>query len=197
MKRAILAVLPILAFSLALAAVPALAAQTKLLAEGTFGPGTQILNFDAAVTPLSLSIKVLNGTERGVNRVSSATVDFNGKAIFREKDFNQKDVGSLVGNLAKEDILAVGNRLTVRVNGRPEAFLKVTILGEYPDPPPPTTTGPPAPPQAWYMDMDHDGYGAGEPVYFPVEAPPPPGFAPRGGDCDDTNPALYPGNGCP
>lgn len=193
MKRTLLLSLSALALSLALVSSPGLAAQTKLLAEGTFSAGTQIITFDVPDAPLSLSIKVLNGTQKGSDRVSSALVELNGKAIYRQKDLNQ-NVGSLVGNIVKEDTRPAGNRLTVTVNGRPEATLKVTILGEYSDPPPPTTT---VTMQAWYQDFDRDGYGAGAPLFLPADAPPPGLSTLRGGDCNDNDPAVYPGNGCP
>ena len=43
----------------------------------------------------------------------------------------------------------------------------------------------------WQSDIDGDGYGAGELVAVSCEAP--AGSASLDGDCDDSNPAAYPG----
>lgn len=43
--------------------------------------------------------------------------------------------------------------------------------------------------QPWWEDLDQDGYGAGEPVRA---CAPPPGWAARDGDCDDTLGDVHP-----
>lgn len=42
----------------------------------------------------------------------------------------------------------------------------------------------------WYLDGDGDGFGTGEPT---VACEAPAGTSPVGGDCDDADPAVYPG----
>jgi Putative metal-binding motif len=44
---------------------------------------------------------------------------------------------------------------------------------------------------AWYPDVDGDGYGTAGPVV--ASCAPPTGYAARAGDCDDANSARYPG----
>ncbi len=41
----------------------------------------------------------------------------------------------------------------------------------------------------WYIDADHDGWGTGPPRL----ACPATGSSEVAGDCDDTNPAMHPG----
>ena len=44
----------------------------------------------------------------------------------------------------------------------------------------------------WYVDNDGDGYGLDASVQ--VTCDPAPDLVSEGGDCDDSNPAIYPGN---
>ena len=45
----------------------------------------------------------------------------------------------------------------------------------------------------WYVDSDGDGWGAMGTAGIPVSCPPPGGYAPNQGDCDDINPLINPG----
>ena len=42
----------------------------------------------------------------------------------------------------------------------------------------------------WYVDSDGDGWGAMGTAGIAVGCPPPSGYAPNQGDCDDINPRL-------
>jgi hypothetical protein len=166
--------------------------------EATIGPGTKVVDFAVPGSPESVSLKIINGSARGVDRVSSAVVTLNDRKLYTQKDFNQ-NVSSLVMSLDKELLKAEGNQLKVKVEGRPAAFLKVTIVASYPAviiaPQPP----PPAPLNlvAWYLDNDGDGFGAGTPIMLAAGEPAPgSNWTTQGGDCDDNNPLVYPGNGC-
>jgi hypothetical protein len=177
----------------------AMAGEARVIEEAVFGPGTKTVTFDLPGAPDSISLTVLNGAEKGQTRASSAVVELNGKTLYRQKDFNQ-NVSTLSTTIPREELTGTGNRLTVMVNGRPAAFLKVTLTGDYPAPPPPPPP-PPAPAKvAWYIDNDKDGYGAGNPIMMPAGVPPPPGSLTLvlvNGDCNDFDPMIYPGNGCP
>ena len=45
--------------------------------------------------------------------------------------------------------------------------------------------------QTWYQDVDHDGFGDPATTAFGCE--PPPGYAAVGGDCNDVDPIVSPG----
>jgi len=57
--------------------------------------------------------------------------------------------------------------------------------------PPPDTGEDGCTPIEWYQDVDHDGYGDNAMTVW--ECDPPPGYSSAGGDCDDTDPLVYPG----
>jgi large repetitive protein len=46
----------------------------------------------------------------------------------------------------------------------------------------------------WYPDFDQDGFGSDDGALTTCN--PPAGYVGEGGDCDDGNPAVFPGNGC-
>ena len=49
-------------------------------------------------------------------------------------------------------------------------------------------------PDLWYFDSDGDGYGDdGTGVAVPLGDPPPAGYVPTGGDCDDAQASMFPG----
>ncbi len=184
---------------LALGTPTAWALDTKIIAEAAIGPGTKALTFAVTGSPESVSLKIVNGSAKGVDRVSSAVITLNGEQLYSQKDFNQ-NVASLVMSLGKDLLKAESNKLEVSVQGRAAAFLKVTIEAAYPDviiatPPPPPPA--PVPTVAWYFDADGDGFGAGTPTMLPVGAPSPGlSWTTQAGDCNDADPTIYPGNGC-
>ncbi|RLE25811.1 MAG: hypothetical protein DRJ65_06935, partial [Acidobacteria bacterium] len=45
----------------------------------------------------------------------------------------------------------------------------------------------------WYPDADDDGWGAMGTPGISVSCPPPVGYAPNQGDCDDISPFINPG----
>ena len=45
----------------------------------------------------------------------------------------------------------------------------------------------------YYADNDHDGYGAGAPVFMSCSCTTPTGYATTGNDCDDNNASVHPG----
>lgn len=49
----------------------------------------------------------------------------------------------------------------------------------------------------WYQDGDGDGYGPPTPSHRTACLPPAGYTTTEAGDCDDSNPAVYPGSGCP
>ena len=51
-----------------------------------------------------------------------------------------------------------------------------------------------APDFTFYQDLDGDGFGTNMQIYEGCE--PPPGFAALNGDCDDTDPQIFPGQNC-
>jgi hypothetical protein len=182
----------LVAFALCLSPLAA-AGESRVVFEGVFAPGERSVTFAVPDGAESFALGVVNGSDKGVDRVSSAVVTLNGKTLYTQKDFNQ-NVASLSASLPKGSLAGDGNVLAVGVKGRSDSFLKVTITGAYPAV---TVTAPPPAPAmvAWYPDRDGDG-----PMMFPAGVPAPPGPVPyviRGGDCNDMNPMVFPGNGCP
>lgn len=139
------------------------------------------------------SIQVINGKNRGKNRVSSAKIILNDQVLYKQKDFKQgKKFTSISATLDMDLIKPTGNVLKVLVNGKPGAYVTVVIYGEYSG----TGSGGNVP-GAVYLDMDLDGYGStmwtgeGEPTDYSAY-----GYdwvwVSSGGDCDEGDPNVNP-----
>jgi len=145
------------------------------------------------------SIQVINGKNRGKNRVSSAKVILNDQVLYKQKDFKAaRKFKSISAPLGVDLIKPTGNVLKVLVNGKPGAYVKVGIYGEYSD----TGSGGSAVPGALYLDKDGDLYGDINEICLPgtecfdwasygVDYV----WRSQGGDCDDSNDQIHPGNG--
>lgn len=192
----VMSVVAFLAIVVWIAAIgTALAAQTKTVAQFKLERGESTLTFDVPKLAEEYSVQITNGSNGG-DRVSSASITLNGIPLFNPKDFNQ-EVGSLTAKLAADVIRLADNELSYKVSSRPGSFLQVVILGVYKEPEM----------IAYYRDADGDGYGAPAPVILlPAGTPPPPSpilrgvpqytWVTRGGDCNDMNPLVFPGQGC-
>lgn len=146
-------------------------------------PGYTVLRAGSSAMADRYSLMVTNGEARGKDRVSSAKVILNGRMIFKQNRFNQNMV-SLSEPLEGSDIRAQGNQLYVQVNGRPGSKLTVTLYGEFSY-------------VTWYLDRDRDGYGDDKTSRpFPPGYNPGPYYSQVGGDCNDYDSEVYPGNGC-
>lgn len=140
------------------------------------------------------SIQVINGKNRGEDRISSAKIILNDRVLYRQSDFNQQPFKSTTAPLDKDLIKATGNELKVLVNGKPGAFITVGIYGEYSG----TGSGGGVP-GALYLDKDGDGYGS-TPICMPAEQEcfdfQSVGvdyfWVPDGGDCDEADPLVNP-----
>jgi hypothetical protein len=170
----------------------AMAAKEKTLVGMEARARVQQARFYVTPGAQAFKLSVQNGATRGKDRVSSATVSLNGIAILRPKDFNQ-NVVSIEKEIDARLIDDGNNVLEIKINGRPTAVLKATLLGTYPEP---------SVMVSWYPDMDFDGYGVGTPFRLPEGAlppRPPPVFqwVTNDGDCNDRDPNKYPGHNCP
>ena len=71
-------------------------------------------------------LAVRNGTQDGVDRVSSAVIILNGVKVLKPSDFSQK-VASLQRVIVPHDL---ENVLSVSVRGKPGGYLVVQVMGE-------------------------------------------------------------------
>jgi hypothetical protein len=166
----------------------------KNIAGYKLGPGKYSYNLGTVDGATSYKMVVTNGAAKNnKERVSSAVISLGGSEVFGQKDFNQ-NVTQLSADFTPEQFGA--GKLDVKINGRPGGYLMIKVTAVVPAPAPA--------PSAFYRDYDFDTYG--DPRFRimlqPGQAPPPapPGqykWVDRGGDCNDRNPAIYPGKGCP
>lgn len=93
--------------------------------KGTWGPGSFYIPSNAS----DITIKITNGPD-GAKRVSSAVVEINGEAVFKERDFNAD-----VGNLFKELAVSADTSPTIEVTvkGHKSAVMFVKITGTVED----------------------------------------------------------------
>ena len=70
------------------------------------------------------TLKVVNGTSDGANRISSASIKLNGTEVVKESDFNQK-----VSLINKQVPLGTENHLQVELRSKPGSFISVAIFG--------------------------------------------------------------------
>ena len=68
---------------------------------------------------------VINGDSAGKARISSAFIYLNGNVVLSPSDLNQK-----VGEITKEIELLESNTLMVKLQSKPESFLKVSVVGQ-------------------------------------------------------------------
>ena len=192
--------------------------------ERTYRKGTQSGTFIVPQGAEDVRLTVICGNHKKGSSVSSAIVWLNGKVLLKPRHFNHRakkisrslDLSTL---LIGEDVV---NKVEVYVRGKHRASLQLLVTATVPEPeaapqeepqpepqpvsqPAPQTAPPPAssPPQlvTWYLDQDSDGFGGSVSTQRPdaMGPPPPTGgsqWVPMGGDCQDTNAGIYPGNGC-
>lgn len=68
---------------------------------------------------------VINGDSVGKARISSAFIYLNGSVVLSPSDLNQN-----VGEITKEVDLREFNTLTIKLQSKPESFLKVSVVGQ-------------------------------------------------------------------
>ena len=97
--------------------------------EGEFSKGTSpLLSFDIPSNATDITIKITNGPD-GAKRVSSAVVEINGEAVFKERDFNA-DVGNLFKELAVSADTSPTIEVTVKGHKSAVMFVKITGIVE-------------------------------------------------------------------
>lgn len=127
-------------------------------------------------------------------RVSSATVIVNEETVFIPRDFNAQVI-TLTKTFSEVDPNLREVNVFAEVNGDKDSVLTIEAVGVFEV-------------QSrirviWYLDRDGDGYGGMIPSPRPgyLDSPPPSWpdgstWVTLGGDCLDSDPNIYPGNGC-
>lgn len=194
---AAVSVIAFLAFAVCLAAPwTAEASVTKVIAQFKLEKGENSIKFNLTKLADEYSVQITNGDTYGKNRVTSAAITINGVSLFKQSDFSEQ-VGSLSASLGADALQVGENDLSYKVSSKPGSFLLVSISGVYPE----------DKMIAYYRDFDGDGFGAPAPVLLlPAGTNPPPApvmrgavlytWVTKGGDCNDYNPLVFPGQGC-
>ena len=155
--------------------LPAISAAGEVeLGTVEFGPGDHTESFSIGAKTMymtaspalkSISVSVQNGTKRGKDRVSSAVVSVNGEELFVQKNFNQNTVSSLIGEINVTDPAMDNVELSVRVKGRRDARLYITVTAIYEE----FANVP------WFLDTDNPPNGIGGPIMAmgTIDSPPP------------------------
>jgi hypothetical protein len=141
----------------------------------TFYLGAKTMSFSAAPALKSLSISVQNGSGKAKDRPSSAVVTVNDEDIFVQKDFNQNVTpSSLIRSILVDDPAMDRVEVKVKVNGRKDTRLSVTITAIYEETAPPVLSVP------YFLDTDVPPNYWGGPITAMSTIDTLPPFDPRG-----------------
>jgi hypothetical protein len=126
-----------------------------------------------------VEVSVKNGTEDGKHYVASAEVSIDGKAVFKENDFNGHYVEPLPKYIDYPENTS-NILLTVRAKGTWKSTLTVTVTGVYEYDQPEVFI--------YYMDRDGDGTGGSYSRVSTVPLNPP--WVLSTGDANDLDPRV-------